>query len=159
GGIDSHTLLTQPRIGVAWDVFSNHKTVVRGGYGAAFDRYLSGVTGGGATNPPFVFNPSLNFGYLQDIQSGGAGALSPSAIIGTDKRGDWRVGYSYSFGVQQAFWKDMVLDVSYVGSQTRHNPRRSNLNSIPYGTTFKASAQDPTRFANGVIPAVETGLP
>ena len=52
-----------------------------------------------------------------------------------------------------------MLDVSYVGSQSRHNPRRVNLNSPAYGTTFTAAAQDPTRFANGVIPATEPGLP
>jgi hypothetical protein len=46
-----------------------------------------------------------------------------------------------------------------VGSQSRHLPRRTNLNAVPYGTTFKASSQDPTRFAGGVIPAVEPGLP
>src|SRR5262249_7394466 len=56
-------------------------------------------------------------------------------------------------------WKETVVDISYVGSQSRHNPRRSNLNAIPYSTTFKAGAQDPTRYAGGVIPATEPGLP
>jgi hypothetical protein len=51
------------------------------------------------------------------------------------------------------------VDVSFVGSQSRHLRRRSNLNAIPYGLTFKASAQDPTKFAGGVIPATEPGLP
>jgi len=52
-----------------------------------------------------------------------------------------------------------VLDVSYVGMKTRNNPRRTNLNVPDYGTTFKAAAQDPTKFAGGVIPATEAGLP
>jgi hypothetical protein len=51
-----------------------------------------------------------------------------------------------------------VVDVAYVGSQSRHNPRRVNLNVLPFGTTFKASSQDPTR-TGGVVPAVEPGLP
>jgi hypothetical protein len=106
-----------------------------------------------------VLNPTLNFGFLQDIQSGGSGALSPSAITGTDKEGDFPVVYSYSIGVQRELWKETVLDIAYVGSQSRHNPRRSNLNALAYGSTFKSSAQDPTRYAGGVIPAAEPGLP
>jgi len=159
GGLDKHKILPQPRLGFAWDVFGNHKTVVRGGFGLAFDRYRSDVSGSGAANPPYAFNPVLNFGYLQDIQSGGSGALSPSSIFGVDRKGDWGGVYSYSVSVQRELFKDTVIDVGYVGSQSRHLPRTSNLNSIAYGTTFKASAQDPTRYANGIIPATEPGLP
>ena len=159
GGLDRKGILPQPRLGFAWDVAGSGKTVVRGGFGSAYDRYRSDVNGSGAANPPYVLNPTLNFGYLQDIGSGGGGALSPSAVFGVDQGADWPVVYSYSFGVQRDLFKDTVLDVSYVGSQSRHNPRRRNLNSLFYGTTFNASAQDPTRFANGVIPAAEPGLP
>src|SRR5262245_39705644 len=159
GGLDKKGILPQPRLGFAWDMAGSGKTVVRGGLGSAYDRYRSDVNGSGAANPPYVLNPSLNFGYLQDIGGGGGGALSPSAVFGVDQGADWPVVYSYSIGVQRDLFKDTVLDVSYVGSQSRHNPRRRNLNSLFYGTTFSASAQDPTRFANGVIPAAEPGLP
>ncbi|HYE74845.1 MAG TPA: carboxypeptidase regulatory-like domain-containing protein [Blastocatellia bacterium] len=159
GGLDKHSLLPQPRLGFAWDITGSGKTVIRGGFGSAYDRYRSDINGTGAANPPFVLNPTLNFGFLQDIQSGSSGALSPSAITGVDRIGDWPVIYSYSLSVQRELFKDTVIDVAYVGTQSRHLPRRSNLNSIPYGTTFKASAQDRTRFAGGVIPATEPGLP
>jgi hypothetical protein len=159
GGLDSQGILWQPRLGVAWNLSGNGKTVVRGGFGSFYDRYRSDVNGGGASNPPNVVNPTLNFGYLQDIQGGGGGALSPSAIFGVDRVGDWPVTYSYSIGVQQELFKDTVLDVAYVGTQARHLPRRRNLNSISYGTTFLAWTQDPTRFAGGVIPSVEPNLP
>jgi outer membrane receptor protein involved in Fe transport len=159
GGLNKDWVLIQPRLGFAWDVTGSGKTVVRGGFGSANDRYRSDVTGNGAANPPAVLNPTLNFGYLQEIQSGGSGALSPSAVTGTTRTKDWPITYSYSIGVQRELWKDTVVDVSFVGSQSRHLPRRLNLNAIPYGTTFRASSQDPTRFANGAIPATEPNLP
>ena len=54
--------------------------------------------------------------------------------------------------------KATVVDVAYVGSQSRHNRAASTSTSVPYGTTFTAAAQDPTK-TNGVVPAVEPGLP
>ena len=85
GGIKGQAVLPQPRLGFSWDVTGDHKTVVRGGFGIAFDRYQSGAgVGSGATNQPFVFNPTLTNGYLQDITPGGGGALAPQSVQGVD---------------------------------------------------------------------------
>ncbi|MGH9851514.1 MAG: hypothetical protein ACREBD_16895, partial [Blastocatellia bacterium] len=159
GGLDTKGVLPQPRLGFSWDLFGSGKTVVRGGFGVAYDRYRSDVNGSGATNSPFVIQPALNFGLLSDIQSGGGGALSPSAIFGVDREGDWGAIYSFSIGVQRELFRDTVIDVAYVGTQSRHLPRTRNLNALPYGTTFQRPAQDPTRYSGGVIPTTEPGLP
>ena len=159
GGIKGQAVLPQPRLGFSWDLAGDHRSVVRGGYGLAFDRYQSGAgVGSGATNQPFVFNPTLTNGYLQDISGTGGGALAPQAVQGVDPDAKWPAVHSYSVGLQHELWKGMVVDVAYVGSQSRHNTRRVNLNVLPYGTTFTAAAQDPTK-TGGVVPAVEPNLP
>ena len=38
------------------------------------------------------------------------------------------------------------VDIAYVGTQSRHNPRQTDLNAIPYGAMFLRENQDPTRY-------------
>jgi hypothetical protein len=54
--------------------------------------------------------------------------------------------------VQHDLGFDTVLSVGYVGTLSRHLPEDININAIPYGFLFTRAAQDPSRFANGVVP-------
>ena len=67
--------------------------------------------------------------------------------------------YQFNLGLQTKLPYGFRLDVSYVGSQSRHLLQRLNINAIPYGALYLRQNQDPTRFAGGVVPATEPGLP
>jgi hypothetical protein len=159
GGVTTRVILPQPRLGFAYDLTGSHRTVVRGGFGVSIDRYESGITGFGASNPPIVLQPSLQYGYLSDIQPGGGGILSPLTATAVSPHISFPHIYSYSVGIQRNIGSGTVIDVSYVGSKSHDLPRKSNLNSPAYGTTFLPWAQDPTKFAGGAIPSSEAGLP
>jgi hypothetical protein len=53
----------------------------------------------------------------------------------------------------------MTLDTAYVGTLSRHLVTARDLNTVPYGTTFTAAAQNPANYAGGVVPAQEPNLP
>jgi hypothetical protein len=161
GGYESDSVLWGPRFGFAFDLTGDQKTVIRGGFGMSYDRIRGDVTIDGITNPPNVLQPTLFFGRLDDIpglrSSGGFRAI-PN-VIGVDRGGELPTVYTYSLSVQRNVGRSTAVDVAYVGALGRHLARQRNLNSLPYGTTFSRAAQDPTQFANGVIPNAQPNLP
>ena len=160
GGFNSPKLLVAPRFGFAFDVFGDQKTVARGGFGISYDRIRGDLTIDAITNPPNVFQPSVFFGRLNDIPNlGGSGVRAIPSITTVDPSGDLPAIYSYSLSVQRNLGFSTVLDIGYVGTLGRHLGRQRNINAVPYQATFQRAAQDPTRFAGGVVPAVEPGLP
>jgi hypothetical protein len=159
GGIESASVLWGPRLGFAWDMTGNRKTVVRGGFGITYDRIRTDVIADAITNPPTVQTPRLYYGTLADLASAaGSGTLAIPSVIGMDPDGRLPTVYSYSIGAQHDIGAGITVDAAYVGTQSRHNTRQRNLNSLPYGVLFQAWAQEPTRFSGGVVPSVEPNL-
>jgi len=85
--------------------------------------------------------------------------LAPSGLNAFSKEGQIPTVYQYNLGLQTKLPFDLLFDVAFVGSQSRHLLQRVNLNAIPYGATYRRENQDPSRFAGGVVPVVEPGLP
>ncbi len=161
GGYESDSVLLGPRFGFAYDLTGDQKTVIRGGFGITYDRIRGDVTIDGITNPPNVLQPTLFYGRLDDIPNlrNTSGVRAIPTVVGVDQGGELPAVYTYSLGVQRNLGWNTAVDVAYVGTLGRHLARQRNLNSLPYGTTFSRAAQDPTQFANGVIPAVQPNLP
>ena len=141
-----------PRIGFAYS--ATPKTVIRGAYGIFYNHTNRlGREGLLGFNPPFII--------LADAQIAGSNTLKASnalfrlqdgipagfvdinrvnlATVGRKAQDpNQRTPYvmQYNFGVQQEFFKDFVLDVSYVGNRGLKLPSFRNLNPNTY--TFNA---------------------
>jgi Carboxypeptidase regulatory-like domain/TonB-dependent Receptor Plug Domain len=162
GGWTDSGLIPEPRLGFAYELTADHKTVLRGGFGTSHDRMQGNLVFNPVfANPKNVQTPVVynnNIGNLASLQS--AGIISPlSSIVGAQKNGKVPVVYSFSLGVQRELGWGTTLDVAYVGTLGRHLVTARNLNQLPYLTTFTQAAQDPSKYPGGVVPAVEPNLP
>jgi hypothetical protein len=134
-----------PRIGVVYDLTGRGQTIARGGFGIFYDRPQGNQVFDMITNAPGVLNSRVDFGTLQTLTSGGGDpfatlGLNPSAYDFKPPRvNQWNVG------VQHKVWREVILDLAYVGSKSSDLLRQVQINAVPFGATFQPQNQDPTR--------------
>ncbi len=138
-----------PRLGFAYDVTGQAKTVVRGGFGMTYERIQGNDMYNGAVNPPGDPNPTLygvSLGNPGQSLSGGAPIAAadlpilPLGVTGISTNYKPPVSFQYSLGVQQAVGTHAVLNISYVGSQGRHENYYQAIN-IPAEADLPALLQ------------------
>ena len=135
-----------PRIGLAFDPFQDHKTSIRAGFGIFHEVLFPGVWSiGYINNPPWTAltqtsptgqnivvyqNPNID-GGAQPL-SGGLPAI-PSASQGYAYQIN-RTPYNiqYNFNVQREIVEGTVLSVGYVGSHGVNLLTGSEQNPVPY---------------------------
>jgi hypothetical protein len=61
-----------PRFGIACDVFGDSRMMIRTGGGIYYDRFQGNRVFDFVRNPPETVQPTLNYGFAQDITSGNA---------------------------------------------------------------------------------------
>jgi hypothetical protein len=129
-----------PRFGFAWDVFGNGKLAVRGGFDILYDSSVSNDDNVLQLTdvPPATLIQTLNYTTLAGMKT--APNYNRVANMFAGQR-DWVLPSTldWHLGVQRDLGAGIVLDVSYVGNTTRHQPTTVDLNAIAPGTTWNGS--------------------
>lgn len=153
-GYTSPLFYLEPRVGLAYDIFGNGKTVLRGGF-ASF-RYqfaVNDVTG--PTNAAagiFIFQtPTFNgFANNTSFTPPSGSVLNGGTGIGVLQQGDNRTPYTndWNLTISQALPWRSVFEISYVGNQSRNellngaNGKVNDINAVRPGSYY---FQDPVK--------------
>ncbi|HEV8485888.1 MAG TPA: carboxypeptidase regulatory-like domain-containing protein, partial [Blastocatellia bacterium] len=147
----------EPRLGFAWDIFGEGKTVLRAMGGVYHAPRVGGGTTGGnlVNNQPANRTLSIDFGSIDQLANlTGTALIRPSSINAVEINSHTPASYNFSLGIQQDIGLKTVMEVSYVGSFTRHLGERRNINGVPDGARLGTNNIDPvtgSRFGNDFL--------
>ncbi|HZU32616.1 MAG TPA: TonB-dependent receptor, partial [Candidatus Angelobacter sp.] len=119
----------QPRVGFAWDVFHNGKTVLRSGYAYQVDQPITGVVTGLTSNPPFALPISIaapqTFAALPALFNGTPSSVAPTFVNPNFKNADVQ---SWNLNIQQQLTRSSSVMIGYFGNKGTHLENDINAN-------------------------------
>jgi hypothetical protein len=141
----------EPRIGFAWDIFHNSKTVLRGAYAYQVDQPITGFVTGMSANPPFALPISVTAltTSTTGLPLGTVGANFIPGTIGSNlnlqfvdpnfKNADIQ---SANINIQQQFGSSASFMVGYFGNKGTHLEIDRNINQFsPLGSNLNRPFQ------------------
>jgi Carboxypeptidase regulatory-like domain len=135
----------QPRVGFAYALTEEGKTVVRGGFGMFFERVQGNDVYNAALNPPFAYQPSATNVYFSNpntsaLTGATTSATFPSTLTNLNYKYRPPGTAQFSLGVQRQVAQSLVAIVQYVGSVGWDQSDDRSINTLPL--------TDPTNPAN-----------
>ena len=136
GGADSRWGNFAPRFGFAYDLTGRQTTVLRGGFGLAYERIEGNYIFSAINNAPFNPVSTILNGNVEMPNQGATGPVSVQTINNShyldmkDPRTE-----TWSIGIQRKLSATMNLSVTYVGSSASNLSYIDDINQPVLGTS------------------------
>ena len=153
GNVQNKYNTWQPRIGFAYDLTGDGKTVIRGGFGMFFERVQGNDVYNAALNPPFAYIPTATNVYFSNPNTSAlTGATTaqtfPSALTNLEYKYSPPGTADFSFGVQRQLAPSVVGVIQYAGSLGWDQNDDRAINTLPL--TDPNNAANPYDLRQGV---------
>jgi hypothetical protein len=153
GNVQNKYNTWEPRLGFAYDLTGDGKTVVRGGFGMFFERVQGNDVYNAAQNPPFAYQPTATNVYFSNPNTSAlTGATTsqtfPSALTNLAYNYSPPGTANYSFGVQRQLAPSVVGVLQYAGSIGWDQSDDRAINTLPL--TDPNNAANPYDLREGV---------
>ena len=153
GVVQNDYKTVQPRVGFAYDVHGDGKTVVRAGFGMFFERVQGNDVYNAALNPPFAYQPSANNVYFSNPHTSALDGTTttqafPSTLTNLAYRYPNPGTAMFSGGIQHQVAPSMVAVLQYAGSSGWHQSNDRNINTLPLNSPARQGVANGTLNAN-----------
>jgi hypothetical protein len=128
----------EPRLGFTWNITGNGSTVLHSSAGYFHQARLGGGSLGNlASNPPFIHNPTVYYGFLTNLFAPGVTlANRPSTVEALETGYSTPSSINWSIGVRRDIGWGTAVDVTYSGYNSYHMEMYYDLNGVPDGARF-----------------------
>jgi Carboxypeptidase regulatory-like domain len=112
-----------PRLGFAWDMFNDTRTVMRGGYGITYDQFFLNIPLLAMQSPPYqrrITVVGLGYPNVPADREITPAEVKTLNVLGIPDDAQFPMGHQWQIGVQRQIGASWRADAAYIGSLGRN---------------------------------------